>query len=100
MKHVIEFREKMLILMHFTDDQSVRTFEILNVRYRNIVRDEHRNIFVENEIIVFVTRNHKKYNLKKDVKIIHRYLFQKIVILLIYYFLLILSFQQRFELII
>ena len=100
MKHVIDFREKLLIFMHFIDDQLARVSKILNVRHRNIVREKHRNIFVENDIIVFVIRNHKNYSLKKNVKIIHRYLFQKIVILLIYYFFLILSFQQKFELII
>ena len=65
MKHVIDFREKLLIFMHFIDDQLARVSKILNVRHRNIVRKKHRNIFVENDIIVFVIQNYKNYNLKK-----------------------------------
>ena len=98
MRQIVKFREKLLILMHFIDDQSTRTFEILNVRHCNIIRRKHRNIFVENELIVFVIRNHKEYNMKRNVKMIHRYLSQKMRKLLMYYLLLILSFQQRLKL--
>lgn len=98
MKQIVEFREKLLILMHFIDDQSTRTFEILSVRHYNIIRKKHRNIFVENELIVFVIRDHKEYSMKKDVKMIHRYLSQEMKRLLMYYLLLILPFQQRLKL--
>lgn len=100
MNHVIEFREKMLVLMHFIGSQLARVSEILSGRYCNITRDEHRNIFVKDRIIVFVTRGHKGYSLKEDVKVIHRYLTQEVATLLVYYLLLVLSFQQRLELVI
>ena len=97
-KQIVEFREKLLILMHFTSDQSTRASKILNVRYCNTTRKKHRNIFVKNKLIVFVTQSHKKYSMKKNVKVIHRYLSQEMKMLLIYYLLLILSFQQRLKL--
>ena len=94
----MKFREKLLILIHFTNNQSTRTSKILNICYCNTTRKKHRNIFVKNKLIVFVTRNYKKYNMKKNVKIIYRYLSREIKILLIYYLLLILLFQQRLKL--
>ena len=98
MKQIVEFREKLLMLMHFIDEQSERALEILNVRHCNIIRNEHRNMFVENKLIVFVTRSHKNYSMKKNVKIIHRYLSREVNNILVYYLLLILSFQQRLKL--
>ena len=100
MKHVNESREKMLVLMHFTGGQPARAPEILSVRHRNTARGGHRNIFVEDGTIVFVTRGHKGYSLKGDVKIIHRYLPQEVATLLVYYLLLVLPFQQGLELVI
>ena len=35
---------------------------------------EHRNIFIEDGLVVYVTRYHKGYTVSGDIKIIHRYL--------------------------
>ena len=98
MEQIVEFREKLLVLMHFTGGQSARASEILSVRHCNTTRGEHRNIFVEDELVVFVTRGHKGYSMKGNVKVIHRYLPQEVGMLLVYYLLLVLPFQQRLEL--
>ena len=98
MEQIVEFREKLLVLMHFTGGQPARAPEILSVRHCNTTRGEHRNIFVENGLVVFVTRGHKGYSMKGDVKVIHRYLPQEVGMLLVYYLLLVLPFQQRLEL--
>ena len=98
MGQVVEFREKLLMLMHISGGQPARAPEILSVRHCNTTREEHRNVYIENELVVFVTREHKGYSMKENVKVIHRYLPQKVETLLMYYLLLILSFQQRLEL--
>ena len=72
MGQVVEFREKLLVLMHIIDGQPARASEILSVRHCNTTRGEHRNVYIENELVVFVTRGHKEYNMKRDVKMIHR----------------------------
>ena len=98
MGQVVEFREKLLMLMHINGEQLARASKILSVRHCNTTRGEHRNVYIENELVVFVTREHKGYSMKGNVKMIHRYLLQKVETLLVYYLLLILSFQQRLKL--
>ena len=74
MGRVVEFREKLAVLMHIAGGQPARGPEILSVRHSNTVKGGHRNIFIEDGMVVFVTRYHKGYNVSGDVKIIHRYL--------------------------
>jgi hypothetical protein len=74
MAQVARFRENLLVLMHITGGQPARGPEILSIRHSNTVKGEHRNIFIEDQLVVFVTRYHKGYNISGDVKIIHRYL--------------------------
>lgn len=90
MARVAEFREKLLVLMHITSGQPARGPEILSIQHSNTVRGGHRNVFIENGMVVFVTRYHKGYSLSGDVKIIHRYLPQEVGELLVRYLWLVL----------
>ena len=83
--HLLSFRAKLLILMHLTGGQPARGSKILSVRHRNTMNGEHRNVFVEDDLLMFVTRYHKGYNMISFVKIIHRYLPQKVSELLMLY---------------
>jgi hypothetical protein len=74
MGRVVEFREKLAVLMHIAGGQLARGPEILSVRHSNTIKGGHRNIFIEDSMVVFVTRYHKGYNVSGDVKIIHQYL--------------------------
>jgi len=91
------YREKLLMLMHITDGQPARAPELLSVRHSNTIKGNHRNIFVEDGLIVFVTRYHKGYTISEDVKIIHRYLPREVEELMVFYLWLVLPFQQRLE---
>jgi RecQ family ATP-dependent DNA helicase len=97
MGRVIEFREKLAVLMHMAGGQPARGPEILSVRHSNTVKGGHRNIFIEDGMVVFVTRYHKGYNVSGDVKIIHRYLPREVGELVVWYLWLVLPFQQRLE---
>jgi hypothetical protein len=68
---VIKFQEKLAVLMHIAGGQPARGPEILSVQHSNTVKGGHRNIFIEDGIVVFVTRYHKGYNVSGDVKIIY-----------------------------
>jgi hypothetical protein len=46
----------------------------LSVRHSNTIKGGYRNIFIEDSIVVFVTRYYKGYNVSGDVKIIYWYL--------------------------
>ncbi len=97
MSRVVEFREKLIVLMHMASGQPGRGPEVLSVRHSNTVKGGHRNIFIEDGMVVFVTRYHKGYAVSGDVKIIHRYLPREVGELLVWYLWLVLPFQQRME---
>ncbi|KAF7564130.1 uncharacterized protein PtrM4_154560, partial [Pyrenophora tritici-repentis] len=97
MDRVVEFREKLAVLMHITGGQPARGPELLSVRHSNTVQGGHRNIFIEDGMVVFVTRYHKGYKVSGDVKIIHRYLPREVGELVVWYMWLVLPFQQRLE---
>ncbi|TKA55481.1 hypothetical protein B0A49_13343, partial [Cryomyces minteri] len=79
MSQMVEYREKLLVLMHITGGQPARSPEILSIRHSNTAKGEHRNTFIEDGMVVFATRYHKGYALSGDVKIIHRYLPREVV---------------------
>jgi hypothetical protein len=97
MDRVVEFREKLAVLMHISGGQPARGPELLSVRHSNTVQGGHRNVFIEDGMVVFVMRYHKGYNLSGDVKIIHRYLPRQVGELVVRYMWLVLPFQQRLE---
>jgi hypothetical protein len=66
------------VLIYITRGQLVRGPEILSVRHSNTIKGGYRNIFIEDSIVVFVTRYHKGYNISSDIKIIYRYLLREV----------------------
>jgi hypothetical protein len=97
MGRMVAFREQLAVLMHIAGGQPARGPEILSVRHSNTIKGGHRNIFIEDGMVVFVTRYHKGYNVSGDVKIIHRYLPREVGELVVWYLWLVLPFQQRME---
>jgi RecQ family ATP-dependent DNA helicase len=97
MNRVVEFREKLLVLMHISGGQPARGPELLSIRHSNTVHGEYRNIFVEDGLMVFVTRYHKGYTISGKMKIIHRYLPREVGELMVYYIWLVLPLQQKIE---
>jgi hypothetical protein len=75
----------MLVLMHITGGQPARETELLTIRHSNTVKGVHRNVFIENGLVVLVTRYHKGYTMNGDVKIIHRYLSRAVGELWVWY---------------
>jgi hypothetical protein len=82
---VIEFRKKLAVLMHIAGGQPAQGPKILSVRHSNTIKGGHRNIFIKDRMVVFVTRYHKGYNVSGDVKIIHRYLPREVGELVVWY---------------
>jgi RecQ family ATP-dependent DNA helicase len=91
------FLEKLLVLMHMTGGQPARALELLSLRYCNTLQGGHRNIFIENGLMTFVTLYHKGYSITGSEKIIHRYLPQEVGELLLYYIWLVLPFRQQLQ---
>jgi hypothetical protein len=59
------------VLIHITGGQLARGLEIISVRHSNTVKGGHRNIFIKDGIVVFITQYYKGYNVSSDVKIIY-----------------------------
>jgi superfamily II DNA helicase RecQ len=97
MRQVARFRGLLLILMHITGGQPARGTEILSLRHRNTTQGGHRNLFIEDGTVVFVTKYHKGYQMSGDIKIIHRYLPREVSELVVWYLWLALPFIQRME---
>ncbi len=66
MHQVVEYREKLLVLIHITSGQPARAPELLSVRHSNTIKREHRDVFVEDGLVVLVTRYHKGYAISGD----------------------------------
>ena len=89
------FIERLLVLLYLTGGQPPRAPELLSLRYLNSVRTGTRNIFIENDLVVFVTSYYKGYSISGSTKIIHRYLPREIGELLVYYIWLVVPFLER-----
>ena len=94
---MVAFRSQLLILMHMTSGQLARGTEILSVRHCNTVEGGHRNLFIEDGLVVFVTKYYKGFQMSRDVKIIHWYLLREVEELVVWYLWLVLPFVQQME---
>ncbi|KAN0087190.1 hypothetical protein V8E54_000878 [Elaphomyces granulatus] len=47
LKQVVQFREKLSVLVHTTEGQPARAPELLSIRIHNTPNGGHRNVFVE-----------------------------------------------------
>jgi hypothetical protein len=56
----------------------------MSIRHRNSER-ERRNIFIEDRIVVFVSRYYKGFHVENDIKVIFRYLPRKIREVVVWY---------------
>jgi superfamily II DNA helicase RecQ len=86
-------RELLLVAMHISGGQPARGTELLSIKHSNTATS-HRNIFVEDGLIVFVTEYHKGYAISGSTKIIHRYLPREIGELFVWYLWLVLPFYS------
>jgi superfamily II DNA helicase RecQ len=97
MGRVVEFREKLAVLMHIVEGQPARWPELASIRHSNTVKGGLRNMGIEDGMVYVATRYHKGYNISGDIKIIHRYLPREVGELVVWYLWLVLPFQQRLE---
>jgi hypothetical protein len=91
------FLETLWVLVHVTSGQPARATELIQSRYCNTLQGEHRNVFVENGLVCFVSTYHKSYNMQGNVKLIHRFVPKEVSELIVLYLWLILPFRQFIE---
>lgn len=94
LRHVEEFLQRLLLLVHITGGQPGRATELLCLTHSNTKHGRHRNIFIEHGLVSTATAYHKGYSISNSTKIIHRYLPKVVSELVVYYLWLILPFCQ------
>ncbi|KAH7339179.1 hypothetical protein BKA66DRAFT_435191, partial [Pyrenochaeta sp. MPI-SDFR-AT-0127] len=65
------FREYLLVLAHIIGGQLVRRIELVTVTYINIPNREGRRVFIEDGLIVYVTRYYKGIRASGKAKVIY-----------------------------
>ena len=91
------FREYLLVLAHIIGRQPARGMELVTVQYKNSANGESRGIFIEDGLMVYMTRYYKGYRASRKAKIIYRYLPQEVGELLFYYLQLVILFWRKLE---
>ena len=91
------FRQHLLVLAHMTGGLPARGSEVVTVQHSNSANGEARGLFIENGLVVYVTRYHKGISASGKAKVIHRYLPREVGELMVYYLWLVLPFWQRLQ---
>ncbi|KAI4192651.1 MAG: hypothetical protein LQ350_008599 [Teloschistes chrysophthalmus] len=94
------FLEKLLVLCHLTGGQPARAPEILSIRQCNTRYGDSRDLFIEDRMVVLITRYHKGYAISGSVKVIHRYLPRAVGELMIWYLWLFQPFHRRIRMVV
>ena len=93
---VERFLEYLLILIHITGGQPGRGTEITTLRYANVMQSM-RNIFVKEGRVMIVTEYHKSMAVTDQVKMIPRFLPERVGKLLVVYLADVLPFRQLMD---
>jgi superfamily II DNA helicase RecQ len=92
-----ELLELLLVLLYITGGQPARGSELRSIRHKNTVAGEERNIFIDEGMLVYVTRYHKGWAMQGKPKVIHRYVPQEVASLLIWYLWLVKPFGDALQ---
>ena len=93
---VRQFRELLSVAIHVCAGQPSRATELLSIRHRNSER-ERRNVFIDDGMVMFVSRYHKGFHINNDTKVICRYLPRELGELVVWYLWLVLPFVEAME---
>ncbi len=96
-RRVVQFREKLSVLVHTTAGQPARASELLSIRFRNTANGGHQNIFIEDGMVVFVTHYHKGFHVSNNIKVIHQYVPREVGELVVWYLWLVMPFVRHLE---
>jgi hypothetical protein len=79
------FRFRLLMLMHILGEQLARGTKLVTVQYKNKPYDNIRELFINDNIIVFVIAYNKIMDITAQIKMIYRYLPREMGELIVYY---------------
>lgn len=59
------------MLIYIIDEQLAWASELLNIQHSNIIKKEHQNVFMKDELIMFMIKYYKSYIISENVRIIY-----------------------------
>jgi superfamily II DNA helicase RecQ len=80
-----EARRMLAALVYMTGGAPPRGTELVTVQYRNSANGDSRGIFIEDGLVVFVTKYHKNVGQTGKGKVVHRYMPREVGALVVYY---------------
>jgi hypothetical protein len=89
--------EQTLVAVHMTGGLPARGTELVTIQHINGSNGEGRGIFIEDGMMVTVSKYHKGYQSSQKAKVIHRYLPREVGELLFYYLWIIRPFWRKLE---
>jgi superfamily II DNA helicase RecQ len=92
-----EARSKLAALVHMTGGAPPRGTELVTVKHSNTANGDSRGIFIEDGLVVFVTKYHKNVGQTGKGKVIHRYLPREVGELVVFYLWFARPFWQQVE---
>ncbi|KAJ6194071.1 hypothetical protein J3E72DRAFT_199128, partial [Bipolaris maydis] len=90
-----EARHALAVLVHMTGGAPPRGSELLTIRFQNDAQGNSRGIFIEDGVVVFVTKYHKNIAQTGQGKVIHRYVPREVGELVVFYLWFARPFWQR-----
>lgn len=92
-----QFYERLAIAIYISASQPSQGPKLISIQYRNSKR-KYYNIFIEDQIVVFVSQYYKGFYIYNNTKVIFRYLLQELGKLVIQYLQLVLLFIEQIQL--
>lgn len=96
-KAMKEARSQLAALVHMTGGAPPRGTELVTVKHSNTANGDSRGIFIEDGLVVFVTKYHKNIGQTGKGKVIHRYLPREVGELVVFYVWFARPFWQQVE---
>ena len=95
LRTVRKFKEKGIVLKHFSGGAPGRSTELISIQCENGKHARsQRGIFMDNGMLSFVTSYHKGFSASQSMKIVHRFVPREAGEIFIYYLWLIRPFER------
>lgn len=95
---VRRWKEQLIVLVHLSAGAPARATELLSIQHRNGPEARaQRGIFIENQMMAFVTTYHKGYSASGRYKTIHRFVPDEVAEMVCYFLWLVQPFVEHLQ---
>ncbi|KAK4616724.1 hypothetical protein CLAFUW4_09815 [Fulvia fulva] len=95
---VRRWKEQLIVLVHLSAGAPARATELMSIQHKNGPEAKsQRGIFIENQMMAFVTTYYKGYSAGGRFKVIHRFVPEEVAELVAYYLWLVQPFVEYLQ---